>query len=108
MLAALASGYHGPPELTFGRAVTSWTLDPWSLAGIVILGGLYLMGVRRVRRNGERWPIGRIVLFCGLGLGFGIIAPVSFVGVYPAVLFYRRAVATVLLLLLVPLFLALC
>ncbi len=107
MLAALASGYHGPPELTFGRAVTSWTLDPWSLAGIVILGGLYLMGVRRVRRNGERWPIPRIVLFCGLGLGFGIIATMSFVGVYQPVLFYVRSVQTVLLLLVVPLFLAL-
>jgi cytochrome c oxidase assembly factor CtaG len=107
MLAALASGYHGPPELTFGRAVTSWTLDPWSLAGIVFLGGLYLMGVRRVRRNGERWPTARIVLFCGLGLGFGIIATMSFVGVYQPVLFYVRSVQTVLLLLVVPLFLAL-
>src|SRR5260370_5425496 len=107
MLAALASGCHGPRELTFGRAVTSGTLDPWSLAGIVILGGLYLMGVRRVRRNGERWPIGRIVLFCGLGLGFGIIATMSFVGVYQPVLFYIRSVQTVLLLLVVPLFLAL-
>ena len=107
MLAALASAYHGPPELTFGRAVTSWTLDPWSLAGIVILGGLYLIGVRRVRRNGQSWPAARIVLFCGLGLGFGVIATMSFVGVYQPVLFYVRSVQTVLLLLVVPLFMAL-
>ena len=107
MLAALASGYHGPPELTFGRAVTSWTLDPWSLAAIVILAGLYLIGVRRVRRSGESWPAGRIVLFCGLGLGFAVIATMSFVGVYQPVLFYVRSVQTVLLLLVVPLFMAL-
>jgi cytochrome c oxidase assembly factor CtaG len=107
MLAALAAGYLGPPELTFGRAATSWTLDPWSLAGIVILGGLYVIGVRRVRRNGEPWPAARIVLFCGLGLGFAVIATMSFVGVYQPVLFYVRSVQTVLLLLVVPLFMAL-
>ncbi len=107
MLAALASGYHGPAELTFGRAVTSWMFDPWSAVGIAILGGLYLLGVRRVRRDGERWPTARIVVFCGLGLGFGVIATMSFVGVYQPVLFYVRSVQTVLLLLVVPLFLAL-
>jgi cytochrome c oxidase assembly factor CtaG len=107
MLAALASGYHGPPELTLGRAFTSWTFDPWSAAGIVILGCLYLIGVRRLRRHGESWPAARIVLFCGLGLGFGVIATMSFVGVYQPVLFYVRSVQTVLLLLVVPLFLAL-
>jgi cytochrome c oxidase assembly factor CtaG len=107
MLAALVSGYHGPPELTFGRALTSWTLDPWTAAAIVILGGLYLLGVRRVRRSGGRWPAARAVMFCGLGLGFGAIATMSFVGVYQPVLFYIRSVQTVLLLLVVPLFLAL-
>jgi cytochrome c oxidase assembly factor CtaG len=107
MLAALASGYHGPPALTFSRAFTSWTLDPWSLAGIVLLLGLYLAGVRRIRRSGAAWPAVRITTFCGLGLGFGVIATMSFVGVYQPVLFYIRSVQTILLLLVVPLFLAL-
>ena len=53
MLAALASGYHGPQELTFARAFTSWRIDPWSLAAIVLAGALYLVGVRRIRRSGE-------------------------------------------------------
>jgi cytochrome c oxidase assembly factor CtaG len=99
--------YHGPPELTFARALTSWTLDPWSLAVIVLAGGLYLAGVVAVRRRGERWPTGRVVMFCGLGLSFGAIATMSFVGVYQPVLFYIRSVQTVLLLLVVPLFVAL-
>jgi cytochrome c oxidase assembly factor CtaG len=106
-LAAGASGYHGPPELTFARAVTSWTFDPWALAGIAVLGTLYVAGVRRLRRRGELWPASRPVLFCGLGLGFGVIATMSAVGVYEPVLFYVRSVQTVLLLLVVPLFLAL-
>jgi cytochrome c oxidase assembly factor CtaG len=104
---AAAAGYHGPPELTVARAFSSWTLDPWALSVIVVLGAAYLAGVRTVRRRGTSWPAGRAVIFCGLGLGFGVIATMSFVGVYYPVLFYIRSVQTVLMLLAVPLFLAL-
>jgi cytochrome c oxidase assembly factor CtaG len=107
MSAALASGYHGPPQLTPQRAFTEWTLDPWALGFTLLLGGLYLAGVRRVRRSGRPWPAGRSVVFCALGLGFWVIATMSWVAVYTPVLFYVRAVQTILLLLLVPLFFAL-
>jgi cytochrome c oxidase assembly factor CtaG len=103
LLRAVASGYHGPPELTVARAFTEWTFDPWMAALIVLLGGAYLVGVRRVRD----WPVARPVWFCGLGLGFLVIATMSWVGVYQPILFYARAVQTVLLVLVVPLFLAL-
>ena len=49
----------------------------------------------------------RPIWFCGLGLGFLVIATMSWVGVYQPVLMYARAVQTVLLVLVVPLFLAL-
>jgi cytochrome c oxidase assembly factor CtaG len=104
---AATGGYHGPPELTVARALSSWTVDPWALTVIAVLGVAYLAGMRAVRRRGERWPTGRAVLFCGLGLGFGVIATMSFVAVYYPVLFYIRAVQTVLVLLAVPLFVAL-
>ncbi|HJY96763.1 MAG TPA: cytochrome c oxidase assembly protein [Streptosporangiaceae bacterium] len=108
----LAAGYHGPPELTVTRALTEWTLDPWMLVLIVLLGGGYLAGVRRVRTpRGDNaataWPVARPIWFCGLGLGFLLIATMSWVGVYQSVLMYPRAVQTVLLVLVVPLFLAL-
>src|SRR5580658_8067986 len=103
---ALASGYHGPPELTVTRALTEWTLDPWMLVLIVLLGGGYLAGVRRVRAT-TAWPVARPIWFCGLGLGFLVIATMSWVSVYQSVLLYPRAVPTVLLVLVVPLFLAL-
>jgi cytochrome c oxidase assembly factor CtaG len=74
---------------------------------IVVAAALYLAGVVALRRRGEKWPTGRVVVFCGLGLGFGVIATMSFVGVYQPVLFYIRSVQTVLLLLVVPLFVAL-
>jgi cytochrome c oxidase assembly factor CtaG len=103
---ALTPGYHGPPKLTFIHAFTEWTIDPWALGFVLLLGGLYLAGVRRVRRSGQPWPAGRIIAFCGLGLGFCVIATQSWVRVYSDYLFYVRSVQTILLLLLVPLFLA--
>jgi cytochrome c oxidase assembly factor CtaG len=107
MLGALASGYHDPPQLTVSRAFSAWTLDPWSLAGILLLGGLYLAGMAAMRRSGRDWPVGRAISFCGLGLGFATVATMSSIGVYQPVLFYMRSVQTVLFLLVVPLFVAL-
>jgi cytochrome c oxidase assembly factor CtaG len=106
VVGALGTGYHGPPQLTPARVFSQWTLDPWSLAVLLLAGGLYLAGVRRLRRRGEPWPAGRIAA-CGLGLAFGVVATMSFVGVYQTVLFYVRSVQTILLLLVVPLFAAL-
>jgi len=100
---AAEGGYHGPPELTVARAFTEWTLDPWMLALVLILGGGYLAAMRRQ----PGWPVARRIWFLGLGLGFLIVATMSWVGVYQSVLFYARAVQTVLLVLVVPLFLAL-
>ena len=76
------------------------------IALVVLLGGCYLAGVWRVRRAGDSWATGRVVAFAGLGLGTLVIATMSWVGVYQGVLFYARATQTVLLVLLVPLFLA--
>jgi len=73
------------------------------LALVLILGGGYLAGARRQRG----WPAARRIWFLGLGLGFLVIATMSWVGVYQPVLFYARAVQTVLLVLVVPLFLTL-
>ncbi|MGH3420221.1 MAG: cytochrome c oxidase assembly protein, partial [Streptosporangiaceae bacterium] len=100
---AAGGGYHGPPELTVARAFTEWTLDPWMLALVLILGGGYVASARRQ----PGWPVASRIWFLGFGLGFLVIATMSFVGVYQPILFYVRAVQTVLLVLVVPLFLAL-
>jgi cytochrome c oxidase assembly factor CtaG len=102
-----AGAYHGPPELTVARAFSEWVLDPWALAVIVAAAAAYLIGMRRVRRAGQRWGAGRVISFVGLGLGSAVIATMSSVGAYRPVLFYARGAQTVLLLLVVPLFLAL-
>ena len=99
--------YQGPPELTAARVLTEWTLDVPVLVAVLLAGGLYLAGMRRVRRAGQPWPPGRAVAFYAGGLGAAVIATMSFLGVYQGVLFYIRSVQTILLLLVVPLFVAL-
>ena len=99
--------YDGPPALTLARAVTSWALDLPVLAAVLAAAGLYLAGMRRVRRAGQRWPAGPAVAFLAGGTGAVVIATMSFLGVYQGVLFSVRAAQNVLLLLVAPLFLAL-
>ena len=102
----IAGEYTGPPELTLSRAVTSWTLDLPVLVAILVAAGLYLAGMRRLHRTGQAWPAARPVAFLAGGTGAVVLATMSFLGVYQGVLFWARAVQTVLLLLVAPLFLA--
>src|SRR5579863_9798942 len=110
-MVALASGsapdlaYSGPPKFTLTEAFTAWTVDVPMLVLIVALGGWYLLSARRVRRRGGQWGTGRTFTFIVLGLGFWVIATMSWVGVYQGALFYARATQTVLLVLVAPLFL---
>ena len=113
MALALAGGYHGPPPLTVARGFTQWTLDPWMLALVLLLGAAYLAGVYRGRgRAGgpgvaaTPWPWTRVVNF-GLGLAIVVIATMGSFGAYANVLFFMRAFQTILLLMLAPLFLTL-
>jgi cytochrome c oxidase assembly factor CtaG len=61
----------------------------------------------RLRPPGGDWPAARRVWFLGFGLGFLVIATMSWVAAYQPVLFYARAIQTVLLVLVVPLFITL-
>src|SRR5579863_7266849 len=105
-MAPLATAYSGPPKLTLTTAFTQWRLDVPALALIVVLGAWYLWSARKVRRDGGRWGSGRAFAFVVLGLGFLLIATMAWPGAYEGVLFYARATQTVLLVLVVPLFLA--
>lgn len=102
-----AGAYHGPPALSVSRALTSWTLDLPVFVVVLVAAGLYLAGVRRVRRAGEPWPSWWAVSFLAGGVGMLLVATMSFLGVYQGVLFSIRAAQTVWLLLVVPLFLVL-
>lgn len=105
-MAPLATAYSGPPKLTLTTAFTQWRLDVPMLVLIVVLGAWYLASARKVRQAGGQWGSGRTFAFVVLGLGFLLIATMAWPGAYEGVLFYARATQTVLLVLVVPLFLA--
>ncbi|MFE7316157.1 cytochrome c oxidase assembly protein [Streptomyces sp. NPDC057555] len=97
----------GLPELTAGRLIGTWQLDPYALVLILLLGGLYAGGVVRLARRGERWPVARVVAFAGLGLGAIAVATMSGLAVYDHELFWPAAVQNIVLDLIAPLGLAL-
>ena len=60
-------GYPLPPEFTVSRLFTEFYPDAVFGLGCFAAGALYLAGVLRLRRRGDRWPVGRtITWFVGL------------------------------------------
>jgi cytochrome c oxidase assembly factor CtaG len=79
-------GYPAPPPLTILRMLTEWHPDVAYLLLAAVLLGTYLAGVLKLRRRGDRWPVGRTV-FWVLGClalvyvtsgGPGVYGPASF------------------------------
>jgi cytochrome c oxidase assembly factor CtaG len=101
------SGYDGPPALTLHRAVTSWAIEPVVLAVLVVLAAVYLGAAARLRRRGDRWPIGRDIAFVVGGLGTILLATSSSLGVYDDTLFWVHMVQHMVLSMLSAIFLAL-
>ena len=102
--AELLTGSPLPPELTLDQWFTSWSLDLlWAFAaGFGIF--LYLAGVWRLRRRGDRWPPYRAVLWvAGLVLLFWVTCgPVN---AYQDYLFSVHMVGHMLLTMAIPLLL---
>jgi cytochrome c oxidase assembly factor CtaG len=107
VLPVLAAGLPGAglPPLTAGRLVTSWTVQPAVLAGVGVLGGGYLAGVRRMHRVGRPWSARRTAPFL-LGAALLLLVGTSVVAVYDDTLFWARAVQGVVLLVVAPMLLA--
>lgn len=88
--------------LTLSTALTSWRLDAPAVMVIALIGGLYLWAVRR-----RGVAVGTGPAWCfGIGCGLWALATMSMVGVYADVLFWVRALQILMLLFLVPFFLA--
>ena len=96
-----------PPPITWGRLFTAWTFDPAASAGIAAVGLLYVLGVVRMRRAGNRWPWWRTTLFIGGGLGTLVVATQSVLGTYDTVLISVHMAQHMLLAMVAPVFLAL-
>ncbi|MCU1587392.1 MAG: hypothetical protein JWN31_885 [Frankiales bacterium] len=75
--------------------------------GILALGALYLYGVKRLRAEGHRWPVGRTLAFVLGGLGTLAVALCSGLARYDGLLFGVHMVQHMLLAMVAPVFLAL-
>lgn len=95
-----------PPPLTPESALTGWTPDPWVVAALVLMVGLYLWGVRRLAVRGIRWPVGRTIAWCVGGAGVIALALLSFLGTYDTVLFSVHMVQHILLSMIAPVMMA--
>jgi putative copper resistance protein D len=84
-----------PQAPTAWIAVTSWTVEPLALVGIVIAAGLYLAGVRQVDRAHPGSPVPRRRIAAGLAVI--AIALFSFVDVYATTLFSVHMIQHLLL-----------
>src|SRR5829696_362248 len=97
---ALASAGHGEPVGAFWR---SWPAEPFPLIGIAVAGLVYVIGWRRLVRQGasRALPDWRVWCFGG-GLFAVAIALLSPVAVYSERLFFVHMVQHLLLLLIAP------
>lgn len=95
-----------PGPLTWGAAIHTWHLDVVSGGLIAVLVGAYAWCYRR-GGDAER-PAGRAQAICfGAGVALWLLATVSAIGAYAYLLFWVRALQVLLLLYVVPLFIAL-
>lgn len=100
---------HGGSEVPpFTPAAVLTETDPVTLLalGLLVAAGLYLWGVLRLRRRGDRWPVGRTAAFL---IGLGLIGSVTLSGLaaYDTILLSVHMVQHMVLSMIGPIFLAL-
>ncbi|MFI5613348.1 cytochrome c oxidase assembly protein [Amycolatopsis sp. NPDC051903] len=82
----LLIGYNLDGAPTFWRLLTDWRFDLVYGTLAIVLAGLYLAGVRRLRKRGDAWPTGRIVAWLA-GCVVILLATSSGIGRYSPAMF---------------------
>jgi cytochrome c oxidase assembly factor CtaG len=95
------------PPFDLSRVLSEWGLAPVPLVVTVWAAGLYLVGVGALRRRGDAWPVGRTIMFVGVGTGLFYVVTSSGLAAYDTTLLSVHMVQHMVLSMLVPLALAL-
>jgi cytochrome c oxidase assembly factor CtaG/putative copper export protein len=101
---AVGYDFAGPP--TLARVLIDWRFDLIFGTAAIVMAVVYLAGVRRLRRRGDAWPMGRTVAWL-LGCAALLFATSSGLGRYMPAMFSMHMVAHMLLSMLVPILLVL-
>lgn len=101
---AIGYDFDGPP--TVARVLVDWRFDLIFGTAALVFAGLYLAGVLRLRRRGDRWPRGRTISWL-LGCAVLLFVTSSGVGRYMPAMFSMHMAAHMLLSMLVPVLLVL-
>ena len=101
---AIGYDFAGPP--TVARVLFDWRFDLIFGTAAIVMAVLYLAGVRRLRRRGDAWPMGRTVAWL-LGCAALLFTTSSGLGRYMPAMFSMHMVAHMLLSMLVPILLVL-
>lgn len=89
----------GPPTLF--RLLFDWRFDLLYGTAAIVLAAVYLLGVRRLRKRGDQWPVGRTIAWMA-GAFFLLFTTSSGVGRYMTAMFSVHMGAHMALSMLVP------
>lgn len=89
------------PALSGWRWVTAWEWSWGAAIPIVLAVVMYVWGVRRLTRRGDRWPIARTISFL-VGMALMAFALMGFLGAYDTVLFSIHMVQHMIITMIAP------
>ncbi|MBE7325890.1 bifunctional copper resistance protein CopD/cytochrome c oxidase assembly protein [Nocardioides sp. Y6] len=95
-----------PPEPSLAGMLTTWQLSGFGLAVVGLGLAGYLVGLRTLRRRGDRWPVGRTVAWFA-GMAVIAFATMGGLGVWSHVMFSVHMTSHMALSMLAPVLLVL-
>ncbi|MCV7156881.1 cytochrome c oxidase assembly protein [Mycolicibacterium brisbanense] len=101
---AIGYDFSGPP--TVARVLFDWRFDLIFGTAAIIGAVVYVLAVRRLRRRGDAWPVGRTAAWL-LGCATLLFTTSSGLGRYMPAMFSMHMIAHMLLSMLVPILLVL-
>ncbi|MFG1932704.1 cytochrome c oxidase assembly protein [Mycobacterium sp. NPDC048908] len=101
---ALGYGFDGPP--TVARVLFDWRFDLIFGTAAIVMAGLYLFGVHRLRLRGDGWPAGRTAAWL-CGCAALLFTTSSGLGRYMPAMFSMHMIGHMMLSMLVPVLLVL-
>ncbi|MGZ4520415.1 MAG: cytochrome c oxidase assembly protein [Mycobacteriaceae bacterium] len=99
-------GYSLDNPPTLSRLIFDWRFDLVFGTAAIVLAVVYVLGVRRLRKRGDVWPVGRTLAWL-LGCGVLLFDSSSGVGRYSTAMFSVHMSSHMVLSMLVPVLLAL-